>query len=427
MRVSADGLTYLFMLREGVRWSDGEPLTMHDFVYSWDQLRSKGGELAFLLEDVESAEALDDWTLEVRLREPRNYFPYVLASHWAYPWPKHVCEGDGPNWREPPNVVSNGPFMITGMDEKGAQLVANPHWVGARGNLASIDLRFYGPGREPRAPADWLAGLLDMRIADNRDEAFDAPDTVLESAPLLMTQYVGFNAERPPFDHELVRRAFAHATDVEAIVARTSPTTRPALRGGPMPPAMPGHTDGIAPGFDLDEARRLLATAGYPGGQGLPEIRLAAPVWWSDSGLAEQWGAIGARVTVELTPSGHSCKPEQARGAHAWVAGWSADYPDPDGFYRGLFAAPRWPFHVDEEIMGLFEAARASRDRDERLRAFHELERLWAGERAAVVAVSYSRSLLLRRPWLHGLSANPVSGLHLEEAMLERPEAGAGA
>jgi ABC-type transport system substrate-binding protein/class 3 adenylate cyclase len=422
MRVSADGLTYLFMLREGARWSDGEPVTMHDFVYSWDRLREEGGELAFLLEDVESAEALDDWTLEVRLREPRNYFPYVLASHWAYPWPKHVCEQHGADWRRPPNVVCNGPFMITGMDDDGATLVVNPHWTGPRGNVGTIDLRFYPPGPEPTAAADWKAGLLDFRVADTQDDAFDAPDTVLESPPLLVTQYIGFNATVPPFDHELVRRAFAHATDVQAIVDRVAPTSRPALRGGPMPPAMPGHTDGIAPGVDLERAKQLLADAGYPGGEGLPEIRVATAAWFRESGLEEQWAALGARVTVEISATGHSCSPPEARSAHAWVAGWTADYPDPDGFYRGLFASANWPFHMDEEIVGLLAEARASRDRDERLRAFRELERLWAGERAAMVAISYSRSLLLRRPWLHGVSANPMAGLHLEEVVIERPD-----
>ena len=90
MNVSADGLTYLFMLREDACWSDGHPLTAGDFVYAWRKLREEGHVTAFLLDDIASAEALDDWTLEVHLREPRNYFPYVLASHWAYPWPQHL-------------------------------------------------------------------------------------------------------------------------------------------------------------------------------------------------------------------------------------------------------------------------------------------------------------------------------------------------
>jgi ABC-type transport system substrate-binding protein len=95
MRVSSDGLQYLFMLREGARWSDGAPLTADDFVFAWQRLREEGHVTAFLMDDVESATALDDWTLEVRLREPRNYFPYVLATTPAYPWPRHICDAAG--------------------------------------------------------------------------------------------------------------------------------------------------------------------------------------------------------------------------------------------------------------------------------------------------------------------------------------------
>ena len=90
MRVSSDGLEYLFRLSEGVSWSDGEPVTAEDFVYAWTNIREERAVTAFLLEDIESATALDDRTLEVRLREPRTYFPYILAATWAYPRPKHA-------------------------------------------------------------------------------------------------------------------------------------------------------------------------------------------------------------------------------------------------------------------------------------------------------------------------------------------------
>ena len=75
MRVSSDGLTYLFRLREGVRWSDGEPLTADDFAFTWMRMRELETRTAFLMEDVETAEALDDRTLEITLREPRSFFP----------------------------------------------------------------------------------------------------------------------------------------------------------------------------------------------------------------------------------------------------------------------------------------------------------------------------------------------------------------
>ena len=117
MNVSADGLTYLFMLREDACWSDGHPLTAGDFVYAWRKLREEGHVTAFLLDDIASAEALDDWTLEVHLREPRNYFPYVLASHWAYPWPRHRADEVGAAWRRPESLVGNGPFVLAEVDE----------------------------------------------------------------------------------------------------------------------------------------------------------------------------------------------------------------------------------------------------------------------------------------------------------------------
>ncbi|MGH3062037.1 MAG: ABC transporter substrate-binding protein, partial [Gaiellaceae bacterium] len=111
-RVSSDGLTYLFRIREGERWSDGEPLTAEDFAYAWRRMRELETRTAFLMEDVETAEALDDRTLEVHLREPRSYFPYVLTSTWAFPWPKHRCEELGDEWTKPENLVGNGPFML---------------------------------------------------------------------------------------------------------------------------------------------------------------------------------------------------------------------------------------------------------------------------------------------------------------------------
>ena len=68
-----------------MRWSDGVPVTAEDFAYGWKQMREEGATTAFLLEDVESAEALDDLTLEVQLTEPRSYFPYILASARSFP------------------------------------------------------------------------------------------------------------------------------------------------------------------------------------------------------------------------------------------------------------------------------------------------------------------------------------------------------
>ena len=102
-----------------------------------------------------------------------------------------------------------------------------------------------------------------------------------EVVPELGVQYFGFCADRPPFSHELVRKAFCHAVDRELLVAQypRAGLYRAASRGGAIPPAMPAHSHRVGLEYDLEKARALLDEAGYPGGKGLPEIRMVVPHW----------------------------------------------------------------------------------------------------------------------------------------------------
>ena len=148
-RVSADGLSYLFQIRGSARWSDGVPVTAHDFVQTWNRAREMDTVTAFLLEDVEHAEALDDHTLELRLREPRNYFLYVLAAAPSYPWPAHLVAERGDDWHRAEPLVSNGPYVVESCDDEQLVLRANPQFDGPRGN---IDARLHAvqADRRPR-------------------------------------------------------------------------------------------------------------------------------------------------------------------------------------------------------------------------------------------------------------------------------------
>src|SRR5919202_3900129 len=258
-RVSRDGREYLFRLRENTRWSDGEPLTAEDFTFAWREMRERETITAFLMEDVEEARALDERTIEVRLREPRSYFPYVLASAWSFPWPRHKCEELGDDWRKPENLVGNGPFVLREFGEDGAVLVPNPHWEGSRGNVGELRIAFSDRG--PDVYDEWRNGHYDVMEA-NDPTLEEAPNTVAEHVPLLATGFLAFRTERHPFSNALVRRAFAHALDRELMMA--GHLTRPAARGGALPPAMPGHSHRIGLAYDLDKARGLLAEAGYP-------------------------------------------------------------------------------------------------------------------------------------------------------------------
>src|SRR4029077_606843 len=181
-----------------------------DFVYAWRKLREEGHVTAFLLDDIASAEALDDWTLEVHLREPRNYFPYVLASHWAYPWPQHLADEVGADWRRPESLVCNGPFMLSSVDDGGAHLCANPHWRSASGNVGDVHVVFRERGAEPSLQ-EWLSGRYDLELGGHAPLASSLSlHTATERARTLSTAFLGFNVDTQPMSDERVRRAIAH-------------------------------------------------------------------------------------------------------------------------------------------------------------------------------------------------------------------------
>ena len=415
-RVSSDGLTYLFRIKEDARWSDGVPLTAEDYAYAWRRMRETQTRTAFLMEDVEAAEALDDRTLEVRLREPRSYFPYVLCSAWAFPWPRHLCETLGDDWAKPEHIVGNGPFMLGEIDDEHAVLHANPHWTGARGNVKEINFSFYSKGA--KMLEGWREGRFDLlHVWDPIYE--DEPNTISDVVSELGLQYVGFCADRPPFSHQLVRKAFCHAVDRELLVSQypRAGLYRAASRGGAIPPAMPAHSHRVGLEYDLEKARALLDEAGYPGGKGLPEITMIVPHWLQPlEPLVELWTPIG--VKVNLVPRKAHVDWDVLGDAHMWWSGWTADYPDPDGFFRGLLTLGQWPFYRDDDILELLERGRSLRDQGERMRVYHEVDHLWVGEHAAILPIAYPRSSLLRRPWVDGLWASPLSRAHLDTVVI---------
>jgi ABC-type transport system substrate-binding protein/class 3 adenylate cyclase len=419
-RVSADGTTYRLEIRRDARWSDGQPLTAEDFAYAWRTGREEGLATAHLLEPIEEAVALGPHTLEFRLDEPREYLPYLLAMPPAFPWPRHVCERLGDDWRRPENVIGNGPFVLTGHAEDEYWLTASTAWSMPRGNVRDAH---YLVGDVERAASRWVEGELDLiRIVRFwPDDAVASPQTVVESAAGLTVWFVGFVSDRPPFDDVRIRQAFSHATDRRSLSA--APGTipgEPATRGGMIPPAMPAHSHRVGLPYDPDLARRLLAEAGFPEGQGLPELTLVARVQRSGESLAQQWQeALGAKTRVVPLPAGSY----EGSGAHAVLDGWLADYPDPQNFLEAIHAIPDMHVLRDDRVDRLLAQARALRDRRARVRVYEDIENIWITEQAAVLPLDYFRQHALRRPWVDGYWVNSCSSAPLEQVTLRRPEA----
>jgi ABC-type transport system substrate-binding protein/class 3 adenylate cyclase len=414
--VSADGTVYRFRIHPDARWSDGVAVTAEDFAFTWRAMREENLDTAHLLADVASAEAVEPVVLEVRLFEPRNYFLYLLGQPPLFPWPRHVCERDGEGWHKTIPLVGNGAFVLAERTDERALLVASPTWHGARGNVREIEMEFFGEAADTRRL--WRNRRYD--VSPFYRELLGSPDTVVRSDPSMSTFYLAFRGDRPPLDDVRVRRALAHAVDREKYVAQQLHFQGdPAVTGGFVPPTVPGHSHRVAPAYDPERARALLAEAGYPGGRGLPELSIAEiEGGWGVEALAEQFAEVGVRTSSAqariLDYADH------VRGdVDGFVWGWNADVPDPSGIIPPILETHDAIFRTSE-IEDLVARARSVRDQDERLAMYREAERQWIGEQVAVVPLMYYRRTLLLRPWVEGYWQTALVSSSFAEVVVRR-------
>jgi ABC-type transport system substrate-binding protein/class 3 adenylate cyclase len=418
--VSDDGRLYRFTLRPDTRWSDGVRVTAHDFAFTFAQMVEDDVATASWLDGV-SAEAMDERTLEVRLDEPRNDFLYPLAQPPFFPWPRHVYEREGRDWHRAVPLVGNGPFVLTAREDDRLVIAASSTWHGDRGNVGAVTIEIEA---SPAAAAErWRRGDHDVLHDVLTFHAVADDQTEVQRSPGGWTWYVGFHSGRAPFDDARVRRALAHALDrqrpAELLRASAAPT------GGLVPPTVPGHSHRAAPPFDPDRARALLREAGYADGRALGEIVLACLDLWEDaaSDVAAGLAGIGVRVHLLVLGSDPELDPAIKERAHAFLWAWGEEYPGDAGrgflemILRGIPVLYR-----DEELEGLLRRAHSLRDRDERLRAYREFERIWIGERAAVVPIAYGDALLWRRPWVTGMWVNAGEISTFAHAVVRRPD-----
>jgi oligopeptide transport system substrate-binding protein len=442
--VSEGGRKYSFHLRDDVRWSDGAPVTAGDFEYAWKRVLdpATGSPVASLLYDVKGARAfhrgeggrgdvrvraLDEVTLVIELEGPTGYFPHLLAHNATYPVPRHVVEARGETWTEMRNIVTNGPFRLEAWQRsESLVLIRNPKYHGRfRGNVQRVELSLHA---DPSVRLEMYEAndldILDMMFFSpaELDDASQRHAGEYVPGPRLWTPYVGFDVSRPPFDDVRVRRAFAFATDRETladVVLRgyDSPAT-----GGFIPPGMPGHSAGIGLPYDPEQARQLLAEAGYPGGRGFPPADLLARR--SDESQSEylqaQWRE---NLGIEIEITWETMEYEMFFGRlrreppSMFLLGWIADYPDPDSFLR-ISTFLHWTRWKNETYDRLVEEARRIMDQGERMRLYGQADRILI-EEAAILPLYYLRSHLLVKPWVKKYPTSAIKWWFWKDVIIE--------
>jgi ABC-type oligopeptide transport system substrate-binding subunit/DNA-binding SARP family transcriptional activator len=441
-QVLEEGYRYLFHLRRDAHWSDGTPVTAHDFEYAWKRVLDpstaspdaqflysvKGARATHQREstrpDDVGVRALDDWTLDVELEEPCSYLLYLLTHTGMYAVPRHLVQAHGAAWTDVETIVTNGPFRPVLLEkDRCMRLVRNPAYHGPfRGNVEQVELHL------PPDPAVGLElyrdGSVDVLPLSGHIPEVDrvrrefADESV--SVPSLRTIYLGFDVSRPPFDDPRVRRAFALATDREQLASVALRGLFPPATGGLVPPGMPGHSPGIGLPYRPDEARWLLAQAGYAKGSDFPALNAltALTIPLTPEHFQAQWREnLGIEVAWEVLDWPSFSRRMQVDLPHLHLLGWFADWPDPGSFLEvsPICEHTRW---VNQGYRALLQEARHAMDQDQRIELLRQADRILVRE-AAIVPLLYGRWHLLVKPWIRCFRLSPLHGWYWQDIIIE--------
>ena len=295
---SADGLRYTFQLREDARWSNGEQVTAHDYVYAWQRamLPTIGWQYATDYYYIVNAEAyhkgdiadfsqvgvraLSDFVLEFTLSRPSPLFLKNIAHENKAPILQATLEKTGTiddpsnRWTDAGTYISNGPFRLVTWDiNKTIVLEKNPFYWNAK-NIKLDKIYFHPIESEADAERSFRAGQIHIdhsgRIPTDKIATYQVenPD-VLKIVNAYGTYFYLFNVTQPPFDNVDVRKAMSMVIDREAIVKYiTKMGEEVAYR---LAPPDPSYTSQVIPiETNLEKAKQLLARAGFPNGEGFP-------------------------------------------------------------------------------------------------------------------------------------------------------------
>jgi oligopeptide transport system substrate-binding protein len=404
--VSEDGKTVTLHVRRDGKWTNGDPVTAHDFEYSWK--RTLDPELAAdyayqfygiagaaeyngcekncaRLREAVGVKALDDYTLEVRLVGPQPWFLQQIAHHSFRAVHRATVERYREKWTAPENIVTNGPFKLQSWEHEASMtFVKNEAWRGA----ASVKLeRIEGLMIRDATTAllSFEAGEFDACIDQATciptvefERLADSPD--LRLFPGLAVQYIGLNVENVPDVNQ--RRALALAIDRQEIVDNVSKAGEVPATGF-TPKGIPGfeqiEQSFLSPRADMERARVAMSRAKAP--KTRLQLFLDANSTARARAIAVQsmWAELGIETTIKAQEWAGFLEfigPPPNKAVDAIDIAWVGDYVDAINFLELAECDSGFNFaqFCDPEFDRLLDRAREMADAEERYALYGQAE-----------------------------------------------------
>ena len=457
--VSDDSLVYTFHLREDAKWSDGEPVTANDFEYAWVRALTKdtAAEYSYQLYYIKNAEkfyngevsrdelgieVVDDHTLKVTLEAPTAYFLELTAFTTYFPVREDIVEADPEGWAlEPETYVSNGPFKLVKWDMKD-QLIFEKnenYWNASEVKLPGVVYKLVRD--QNTAYASLKSGEFDMvdtvppsEIANGKKEGLVTVYTNLGTYMLIFN--VGKQSTLPDevkkvLSNAKVRRALSIAIDRKALVENV--TKAEQVPASSFVPQGIKNEDGEdfadreyydANQANIEEAKQLLAEAGYPNGEGIPTLEFMFNTEGDHRLIAQaiqqDWAKIG--VNVELTNQEWKVflNTKQEGGYEIARHGWSADYVDPMTFLDLWVTGGgnNDTGYSNSEYDALVKAAKVEADLDKRWEMMKQAEDIIM-EDMPIIPLYYYTKVKGAKPEVKGVRVSTLGHVFFDKAYIE--------
>ncbi len=463
--ITDDGTVYTFHLRDDVRFHDhpvfeqgrGRRVTAGDFEYSFRRIANPAvaSPGAWVFHHVAATDngpafkAIDDSTFRIVLSQPFPPFLGLLCMQYCSVVPAEAVEHFGPDFRR--NPVGTGPFQLSYWKE-GVKLVMvkNPSYFEIIDNqrlpyLNAVAVTFLIDKQSAflefvKGNLDFLSGLdpsykdhLITRRGELNPEYADR--FTMLTLPYLNTEYLGFlldtatrEPEADPLQILQVRQAMNMGFDrVKMIRYLRNSIGTPGIYGI-IPPGMPSFDSAGMTGYTYDpaRARQLLRDAGYPNGEGLPDITLSTTADYVDicKFIQSQLAEIGIRIRIDVTPSATIRELKAQAKLPFFRASWIADYPDEENylslFYSKNFcpAGPNYTHFANPEFDALYERSLHEEHDSLRLECYRNMNQLMMQE-SPVIILYYDRVLRFVQKNVKGIGINPINLLTLKYVTIQ--------
>ncbi len=440
--VSADGLTYTFHLRSGVKFTDGTPMNADAVVYSferqfkedhpaYDQGPWKYWGYMSMSDIVDSVVALDDMTVQMNLQKVEAPLLNNLSMEFAVIVSPTASAKYGDDFKN--NPVGTGPYkMVSWTKGDSIVLEKNADYWGENIFLDRIIFKVI-----PDATARWLAlqkgevDIIDLPSPEDLDAIRADANVDLVSGAGLNVGYLAMNTAKKPFDNKLVRQAINYAINKDDIIKGVYGDSGQAAKN-PIPPTMWGYNDDIVPyEYNPAKARELLAKAGYPNGfsttlWAMPVVRPYNPnAKKMAEVMQEQLKAVG--ITAEIVSYEWGTYLDKTdNGEHDMaLLGWGGDNGDPDNFLWVLLSEPaaippagNIAFWKNAEFTALCKEAKETADLATRAELYKKAQVIFH-EECPWVPVAHSTDYVAMKKNVKGFVMSPLARREFYHCYLE--------